>query len=182
MRASGIPTNSTACWVAIASGNASASARPTSSLAKMTMRRAMKRKSSPGVQHLGEPVDRAFFVGGAHALDEGADRVVVRVAGAIVNHGLGLDAFLRHLESEMNQAFVVRWSGQDADFERVQTFAGVAVAQLREVAPRLGIHLHPMLPETALFIPERALDQDARAHPRLTTRAGKPASAKPARC
>src|SRR5437588_546248 len=47
MRASGRPTNSTACCVAIASGSASGSARPTSSLAKITMRRAMKRKSSP---------------------------------------------------------------------------------------------------------------------------------------
>ena len=38
-----------------------------------------------GMQHFRQPVDRAFFIGGAHAFDEGADRVVVRVALAIVN-------------------------------------------------------------------------------------------------
>ena len=59
----------------------------------------------------------------------------------------------------MNQAFFVRRSGQDADFKRVQTFAGVAIAQLLEVLPGFGIHLHLMLAEAAFLIPEGPIDQ-----------------------
>ena len=47
MRASGQPMNETACIAATAVGSAEGSARPTSSLAEMTRRRAMKRGSSP---------------------------------------------------------------------------------------------------------------------------------------
>ena len=45
--ASGIPTNSTACCAALAITNACGSAMPTSSQARMNMRRKMKRGSSP---------------------------------------------------------------------------------------------------------------------------------------
>ena len=173
MRASGIPTNSTACCVAIASGNASGSARPTSSLAKMTMRRAMKRKSSPGVQHFREPVDRAFFVGSAHAFDERADRVVVRVADAIVDDGLLLDAFLRDREREMNRratsslALPRRTADGCALGGVVRTPISSAFRHLR-ASPSLNfarcrrasvIHLHVVISETALFIGKRAIDQ-----------------------
>ena len=57
-----------------------------------------------GMQHFREPVDRAFFIRSAHAFDERTDRVVVRVADAIVDDGLLLDAFLRDRELEMNNA------------------------------------------------------------------------------
>ena len=56
----------------------------------------------PGVQHFCQPVHRAFFIRSAHAFDERADGVVVRVADAIVNDGLLLDAFLGNCEREVN--------------------------------------------------------------------------------
>ena len=47
MRPSGIPKKWTACWDAIATDNACGSARPMSSEAKITSRRAMNSGSSP---------------------------------------------------------------------------------------------------------------------------------------
>ena len=62
-----------------------------------------------GMQHFGEPVHRAFFVRGAHAFNERADRVVVRVAGAIVNDRFLLNAFLGNLKRERNCAVISFW-------------------------------------------------------------------------
>ena len=56
------------------------------------------------MQHFREPIDRALFVGSAHALDKCADRVVVRISDAIVDDRFLLDAFLRNREIEMNDA------------------------------------------------------------------------------
>ena len=56
----------------------------------------------PGMQHFCQPVHRTFFIRSAHAFDERADGVVVRVADAIVNDGLLLDAFLGNCEREVN--------------------------------------------------------------------------------
>ena len=56
----------------------------------------------PGVQHFCQPVHRAFFIRSAHAFDERADSVVVRVADAIVYDGFLLDAFLGDCEREVN--------------------------------------------------------------------------------
>ena len=60
-----------------------------------------------GMQHFCEPVDRAFFVGRAHALNECADRVVVRVADAIVDDRFLLNAFLRDFEIEIRYVVFV---------------------------------------------------------------------------
>ena len=136
-----------------------------------------------GMQHFREPIDRAFLIGRTHALDEGADRVVVRVAGAIVDDGLLLDALLGHFDGEMDDRFAWRdalrrvpvfrfgrhggrrsrerdrRSGEHADFEGVQTFSRVAIADLREMLLRVVVHLDAMLSETALGIGEGAVDQ-----------------------
>ena len=61
----------------------------------------------------------------------------MRVADAIVDDGLVLDALLRHREGEMDDPFVVRRCGQHADLERVETFARVAIAQFREMPFRV---------------------------------------------
>ena len=75
--ASGRPTYSTACAAAVATVSAVGSAMPTSSLAKITIRRAMNRGVLAGDQHPGQPVQRGVHVRAAHALDERADHVVV---------------------------------------------------------------------------------------------------------
>ena len=51
----------------------------------MTIRRAMKRGSSPRLEHRGEVVDGRVGVAAAHRLDEGGDEVVVLVAAAVVD-------------------------------------------------------------------------------------------------
>ena len=57
-----------------------------------------------GMQHFREPVHRVLFVRRAHALDERADRVVVGVAGAVVDDRFLLNAFFRDRDGEMNRA------------------------------------------------------------------------------
>ena len=51
-----------------------------------------------GVQHFREPIHRAVFVRRAHAFDERADRVVVRVARAIIDDRFLLNAFFGNSE------------------------------------------------------------------------------------
>ena len=55
-----------------------------------------------GVKHFCQPVHRAFFIGPPHAFDKRTDRVVVRVARAIVHDRFLLNAFLGNCEGEMN--------------------------------------------------------------------------------
>ena len=57
------------------------------------------------VQHFREPIHRAFLIRPAHAFDERADRVVVCVAGAIINDCLLLNAFLGNCECEVDDVF-----------------------------------------------------------------------------
>ena len=61
-----------------------------------------------GMQHLRQPVERGVRIRAADRLDEGGNRVVVRVAVGIVNHRLALDGFLRHRQSQAHRAVVFR--------------------------------------------------------------------------
>ena len=72
-----------------------------------------------GMEHFSEPVHRAFFIGRTHAFDKRADGIVVRVALAIIDDGLLLDAFLGDCEREVNCAARVRRRCQHANFERI---------------------------------------------------------------
>ena len=124
-----------------------------------------------GVQHFREPVNRAFLVGRAHALDESADRIVVRVADAIVDDGFLLDAFLRDCEIEMivGQVSIVRSrlklapsdAGvvKDANLESVQRFARIAIADFGEKVERFIGNFHITVAETAFRISQRAFHQ-----------------------
>src|SRR6476619_6675990 len=60
-----------------------------------------------GVQHFRQPIDRTFFIRSAHALNEFADRVVMRVTFFVINDRLGLNALLSDLKGEMNEWLVV---------------------------------------------------------------------------
>src|SRR2546423_4220771 len=71
-----------------------------------------------GVQHFRQPIDRASFIRSAHALNECADRVVVRVAFLVINDRFGLNALLSDAQGEMDDAF----SWRDA-LRRVPDFA-----------------------------------------------------------
>ena len=71
------------------------------------------------MQHFREPIHGAFFIRSAHAFNERADRVVVRVAGAIVHDGFLLNAFLGNSERKMNCAARIRRRREHANLERV---------------------------------------------------------------
>ena len=105
-----------------------------------------------GVQHFRKPVHRVFLIGCAHALNKRADRVVMCVARAIVNDRLLLNAFFCHRDREMNDAFRIRRRGQHANLKRVQTFACVAIAQLRQMFSRILVDLHVVIAEPAFFV------------------------------
>ena len=60
-----------------------------------------------GMQHFRKPVHGGFFVRRAHAFDKRADRIVVRVARAIIHDSFLLNAFLRDGKSEMNSSMSV---------------------------------------------------------------------------
>ena len=111
------------------------------------------------MQHFSQPINRAFLVGRAHALDKRADGVVVRIAGAIVDDGFLLNAFLGDRQRELN---ISSWIGrrcEHANFKRVQTFARIAVAQFREMPASLIVDLDRVISQTALFIGQGAIDQ-----------------------
>ena len=72
------------------------------------------------MQHFREPVHGSLFIGRAHAFDKRTDRIVVRIACAIVNDRFLLNAFLGNREREMDgSVFARRRSREHADLERV---------------------------------------------------------------
>ena len=79
-----MPMKCTACWQAVATTSACGSASPTSSAARITIRRTMNSGSSPALDHPRQPVERRVRVRPAHRLDERGDRVVVVVALLVV--------------------------------------------------------------------------------------------------
>ena len=75
------------------------------------------------MQHFRQPIERRVRVGAADRLDEGGNRVVVRVAIGVIDHRLALDGFLRHRQRQMHHAVVVRGV--------VRTASSSAVSALR---------------------------------------------------
>ena len=108
MRASGIPTNSTACCAAIASGSAVGIGKSYIFTGENYDAARDETKIFAGVQHFREPVNRAFLVGRAHALDERADCIVMRVARAVVDNRFLLDALFGDCDREMDDVRLYR--------------------------------------------------------------------------
>jgi hypothetical protein len=92
-----------------------------------------------GVNHLRQPVERGVGIAAAHGFDEGGNGVVVRVAIAVINDGFLLDALFGGGEINVDDAVRAGIRGERGDFERVQTFARVAVATVA----RCGWRFHP---------------------------------------
>src|SRR5947207_9671527 len=86
-----------------------------------------------GMEDFCQPVHRAFFIGRAHTFDKRADRVVVRVARAIIDDRFLLNAFFSNSHGEMNYLVRIGLSCEHCDLESVQTVAGVAVAWCRDM-------------------------------------------------
>ena len=73
----------------VATTSARGSALPTSSLAKMSMRREHEERVVARLEHAHHPVDRRVGIAAAHRLDERADDVVVLLAGLVVEERRG---------------------------------------------------------------------------------------------
>ena len=111
-----------------------------------------------GFQHACQPVDGRVRVAAAHALNEGAGQVVVRVAGRVVIEHLPLDGILGHLEREFHRLLLGR---ENADLERRQGPARVAVADLCQELQCVGVQVHREIAEAAFLVGQGA------AHNRL---------------
>jgi hypothetical protein len=99
-----------------------------------------------------------FLVGRAHALDEGADGVVVGVALFVVDDGFLLNAIFGDGEGEVDDTFFVGWCGEHAYFESVQAFARVTVGELGKMGASIVVDLHFVIAKSALLVDERAID------------------------
>ena len=85
-----MPIRSTACAAATATASAVGRALPTSSLARITIRRRDERRVLAALEHHRQVVERGVDVGSAHRLDVGRDVVVVAVAGTVVERRAAL--------------------------------------------------------------------------------------------
>ena len=112
-----------------------------------------------GVNHLRQPVERRVGVAAAHGLNERADGVVVRVAVAVIDDGLLLDALLRHFHRDADGAVGLRRGGERGDFQRVQRLARVAVGHAGEVPRGLLLNFNLQVADAALRIYQRAGDE-----------------------
>jgi len=81
-----------------------------------------------GVDHAHEPVERRVGVGAADALDERRDRVVVLIAGAVVQERPSLHRIADLLQADRALAVGARHRRVRGELERVQRYARVAVA------------------------------------------------------
>ena len=144
---SGRPTNSQACAAATASGR-----RGRIGIAHVL---AGQDHQPPGeephvfapFEHPGQPVEGRVGIAAANALDQRADRVVMRVAVAVVLHRLALDRLLGQLAGELDRRLVAR---QHADLQRRERPAGVAVAHFGQKLQGVVVQMDLVLPEAAL--------------------------------
>ena len=156
--ASGMPTNSTARAAASATTSPFGSAMPTSSDARITSRRAIRRGSSPAVDHAGEPVEAGVDVGPADALDERRQHVVVLVVAvperAHRERGFAVG------QRDRRAARLARERG--GDVERRERVAGVALGAVGEVRERVVVDGEVLVAETTRVVGERTQQQRAQ--------------------
>lgn len=111
-----------------------------------------------GAEHFGQPVEGGIGVAATDGFDKGRGGVVVGVPIGIVNDGLFLDGFGGDIESEVDAALVVGWSGEDGEFEGVEGFADIAVGHLREVVKGVLIGLDVVASEAVYGVGQGALE------------------------
>ena len=69
-----------------------------------------------GVNHFREPVKRRIRIATTHGFDKRGNRVVMRVAIAVIHHSLFLDALLGNLQRDANDAIRLRRGGERSNF------------------------------------------------------------------
>ena len=112
-----------------------------------------------GMNHLRQPVKRRVGVAATHGLDERGNRVVMRVAIAIVNHGFFLDALLGDGQVDVNETIACGRSRERGDFQRVQRLARVAIGHFGKMAQRSFVSFDLQLTQAAFLVAQRPLEQ-----------------------
>ncbi len=136
------------------------SARPTSSAAQMTMRRAMETRVFAGMDHFREPIQRGVGIAAAHGFDERGNSC--RNAHRHRRHTRWpfFGCFVRRQPAVMRMTpSAVRRRRERRDFERIQNFARVAVGNSRKVAQSIFVGRNFQITEAAFFIRQRALQE-----------------------
>ena len=80
------------------------------------------------MEHFREPIKRGIWVGTTQALDERADRVVVRIPVCVIDDRFLLNAFFDRRKRQVDQAVRIRGSGASSNLERIETFSSVPIA------------------------------------------------------
>ena len=112
-----------------------------------------------GVDHAHQPVQRRVWVRPAHALDEGGDRVVVLVPGAVVEERSALEGLADLLEADGAHAVRPCGSRVSSELERVQRDACVSVAHRDECV--LGVVRQRNLAAEPALVRERTTHDHA---------------------
>ena len=105
-----------------------------------------------GMDHLREPIKCGIRITASHRLDEGRDRVVVRILIPIVYHRLLLDTLLSDLHRYVNDTVLAGLRCQRSNFKRVQRLARIAVGDGCKVAKRIFICLTFQVAKPAFFV------------------------------
>ena len=161
-----MPISCTACAAAVAVCSAVGSAIPMSSLAWTTSRRAMKRGSSPAVEHPRQVVQGGVDVGTADRLDERADHVVVLIAVAVVADGRLVDTRLDGREVQQPTVRVTGLVERRARrrLERGERPAGVAGREPHQMVHRVVRDLD--LPAETPLVGDAPARAGSRCRPR----------------
>ena len=129
---------------------------PTSSLARITSRRAKKTNVLSPFQHPSQPVKRRVRVASPNTLNQRANRVIVGVAIAIESNRLLLKRFGRQLLGKLDRPFIGR---KNADLQRRKRVPRVAVARLGEELQRVVVQTDIDLPQPSVGIGRRATQE-----------------------
>ena len=104
------------------------------------------------VDHARHPVEGRVGIGAAQTLDEGADGVVVDVAFLVIQHGPALDALLRHLQRDADNAVRPRRCGLYGQLQGVEHPARVPVGDIDQMVQRIVVQGHLQLAVAAFRV------------------------------
>ena len=146
-----------ACSAAAATTSACGSALPTSSRRADHDAPGDEARVLAGFQHPRQPVDRRVRIAAAHALDEGAGHVVMRVAGRVVVERLALDRILGDFEREVAPAC----AAGSMDSTPISSAVSARRASPSQISARKSsassVVIEPRIAQAALLVRQRPL-------------------------
>ena len=108
------------------------------------------------LQHPGQPIERTVRGRTAHRLDKRRYRVVMTVAGLVVQRGAPLQRVGNSVNGHAARAVRPRFGGQGSHFQGIQGDAGVAVGNVDQVMHGVRFQDRFQHPQTAPVVVQRA--------------------------